>query len=338
VIPSALRVAYHWLRRQARVPDVRQTTDYSCGASALQAVLAHYGIDLREDRLTELAGTTSEGTNVEDIARAATQAGVPMQVVEGATLGQLRGWLDAKLPVIIAIQAWREEDAEATPYAEDWENGHYVVAVGYSDDEGKVYFEDPAKFERAYITYDDLEDRWHDVDRDGRIWDHVAIVPTAPRGKQAMIVSPDNYLYNEDGEYVWSKELAEMAWGRARVTLRRALKDPKISRVVLMIGVPASGKSTWLRSNHQPDTVYFDATFTSQRARAPIIEIAKQAGKKVDAVLMTTPINVCIDRNQCRTPDRQVPEHVIESMATRLIGDLPTKAEGFTDIIHASGV
>ena len=33
------------------VPDVRQSTSYSCGTAALQAVLHYYGIEEREDRL-----------------------------------------------------------------------------------------------------------------------------------------------------------------------------------------------------------------------------------------------------------------------------------------------
>ncbi len=34
-----------------RLPDVRQHTDYACGAAALQAVLAFYEIDVRGDVL-----------------------------------------------------------------------------------------------------------------------------------------------------------------------------------------------------------------------------------------------------------------------------------------------
>jgi hypothetical protein len=33
------------------VPDVRQSTGYTCGAAALQAVLAYWGTQEREDRL-----------------------------------------------------------------------------------------------------------------------------------------------------------------------------------------------------------------------------------------------------------------------------------------------
>jgi predicted double-glycine peptidase len=52
-----------------------------------------------------------------------------------------------------------------TSYAEEWDSGHWVVAIGYDDD--KVYFEDPwIPHARAYLTWDELDDRWHDLDYD----------------------------------------------------------------------------------------------------------------------------------------------------------------------------
>ena len=54
----------------AGVPDVRQSTGYSCGAAALQAVLAHWGISEREDRLVaRLHSTPQLGTHPNDIVR-----------------------------------------------------------------------------------------------------------------------------------------------------------------------------------------------------------------------------------------------------------------------------
>lgn len=35
-----------------------------------------------------------------------------------------------KIPVIILIQAWREDD-DLSPWADDWDDGHYVVVIGY---------------------------------------------------------------------------------------------------------------------------------------------------------------------------------------------------------------
>ena len=34
-----------------------------------------------------------------------------------------------RIPIIVEMQAWRDDDS--TPYAYDWEDGHYVVVIGY---------------------------------------------------------------------------------------------------------------------------------------------------------------------------------------------------------------
>jgi hypothetical protein len=39
-----------------------------------------------------------------------------------------------------------------------------VVAIGWDD--GGIYFEDPSIVEaRGYLTYAEVDDRWHDVDK-----------------------------------------------------------------------------------------------------------------------------------------------------------------------------
>jgi len=152
--------------------------------------------------------------------------------------------------------------------------------------------------------------------------------------KTAVVVSPDHYLIDQEtGEYVWSPKLVKEAWRQAARKLQRLLMDPKIKKVVLLVGVPASGKSTWLSSHHEADTVYFDATFTSQRARFPIMEIARGAGKPVEAVVMETPLPVCLERNECRSTDRRVPDEVVLRMHHSLLGDPPTMGEGFSRIL-----
>lgn len=165
----------------------------------------------------------------------------------------------------------------------------------------------------------------------------------AKRGKMVSmneaapaIVSPDNYLLTKDGEYVWSPDRVKEAWRKSYEALKARGKDPKYNKVVLMVGIPASGKSTWIKNNKEPGAVYFDATFTNQRARKPVIKMAKDHGMKVDAVVMDTPINVCKDRNSCRTTDRAVPDDVIERMASQLAGDPPKMREGFDNIRRAS--
>lgn len=67
--------------------QTRQSTEYSCGASALQAVLSYWGKDLDEQDLMTLLHTTPEtGTYPDDIVRVALILGFKAEVKENLTL------------------------------------------------------------------------------------------------------------------------------------------------------------------------------------------------------------------------------------------------------------
>ncbi len=148
------------------------------------------------------------------------------------------------------------------------------------------------------------------------------------------IISPDHHLTDPDtGLYRWTPERVRAAWVRSTADLDAALADGGVSRVVLMVGIPASGKTTWLSRNAEPGIVYFDATFKDARARRPIVDVARRHGVPVDAVVMATPLDEAIRRNDTRTPDRRVPDDVMARMYADLTGGgMPTRDEGFDRI------
>ena len=80
--------------------------------------------------------------------------------------------------------------------------------------------------------------------------------------KTAVVVSPDHYLITESGEYVWSPDRVKAAWGRANSKLDYLLQSGKYDKLILMIGIPASGKSTWIQHHNDANAIYFDATFS----------------------------------------------------------------------------
>ncbi|HEY6336879.1 MAG TPA: AAA family ATPase [Candidatus Sulfotelmatobacter sp.] len=138
--------------------------------------------------------------------------------------------------------------------------------------------------------------------------------------------------------------------------------------VVLAIGLPGSGKSTWFkRHNAVPlssdmvrsllfddvreqrfqDLVfsnlrsmlkarliakrpmnYVDATNLTPQERQHWIKLAKDYNYEVHAVFFDVPLEVCIERHQRR--DRVVPEEVMRRMAAKL--KVPTFEEGFAKI------
>ncbi len=142
------------------VPLSRQAADYTCGIASLQSVLGYYGADVRQDDLAkECKSKKSIGTKYKNIVKCAESYGLIMLSKTGMTVEQLKSLIDESKPVILVIQAWREDPE--TLWEEDWDDGHYVVAVGYDD--LNFYFMDPSTLGNyTYIPFDEFLNRWHD--------------------------------------------------------------------------------------------------------------------------------------------------------------------------------
>ena len=144
------------------IPDVRQSTTYSCGAAALQAVLSYYGVDKRERALMDMLKTTEkDGTSPENIVRVAKELGFQADPRENLTFEDLEKAFREGIPVILDIQAWTDAPLEKHSWASDWEDGHYVILIGI--DEQFVYVEDPSLLgTRGIIPRQEFLDRWRD--------------------------------------------------------------------------------------------------------------------------------------------------------------------------------
>lgn len=79
------------------------------------------------------------------------------------TLSELQGYIDRKIPVIILIQAWRSQESKDMDWNQIWQDGHYVIAIGYDDK--YIYIEDPSILGGiGYIPNQEFLSRWHDFD------------------------------------------------------------------------------------------------------------------------------------------------------------------------------
>lgn len=163
------------------------------------------------------------------------------------------------------------------------------------------------------------------------------IASTWAQALTTKVVSPDDFRI-ENGRYVHRPEEQGPIWGASYDLLRTLVKLATTHTVVALIGVPGAGKSTWLSQNRQEGVVYFDATLASPRDRRRLLAAIRAAQAqvrkdlRVEAVWIDTPLEVCKSRNASRTPDRQVPEHVLESMALRLSETPPESGEGWDSL------
>ncbi len=143
-------------------------------------------------------------------------------------------------------------------------------------------------------------------------------------------------------------------------------------RIVLLVGLPGSGKSTYLERLGVPGlssdqvrllladdatdqtihgrvfgtlrylvrqrlaigrrVTYVDATHLTPRERRPYVKIAQKYGCRIEALFFDVPLEVCLERNLARA--RVVPEAAMRTMAAKLVP--PGTAEGFGQVTVVS--
>ena len=155
-------------------PGFRQSTKFSCGVAATQSALIFClgsKYDVPESELFKSLHTTeSGGTDPQAISSFLKKKGIKVSL-ETLSINDLKSNVEKNIPTIVCIQAWGKQKDYSNVYKE----GHYVTVIGYNND--GFIFEDPSISARyGFIKYKDLDDRWHDIDKNGNKYDHVGIV------------------------------------------------------------------------------------------------------------------------------------------------------------------
>lgn len=75
-------------------------------------------------------------------------------------INMIKEYIDNDYPVIILIQAYKDSNKKYT--REDYSDGHYVVVIGYDDNNFAI--EDPSLNNKTgYIPFKELDIRWHGI-------------------------------------------------------------------------------------------------------------------------------------------------------------------------------
>lgn len=162
--------------------DLRQIYNFDCGVTALQQVLIYYGIEKREDELIKMLDTKKtsieeHGTKMLKMVEVAKYFGLDAEILKNVTIKKIKELIDNKIPPIILLQAWRDYSAGNLNWEKDYKDGHYCVAIGYNDT--CLFFEDPSSIVRTYLTFEEFEKRWHDMDDNNKTKiNHAAVVIT----------------------------------------------------------------------------------------------------------------------------------------------------------------
>lgn len=173
--------------KQLNFPDLRQINNYDCGANALQAVLAYYGIEVGEELLLKLAKTDRrKGTTIAGMLNVLKKYGLKFDS-DSMTIESLKKYISKEIPVIVLLQAWGKKSVQ---YANDYHDGHWVVAIGYDDK--KIFFEDPYTFKRTFLSNQELEDRWHAKEGDKKVINHgIAVYGKKPTYNYKKLIHMD---------------------------------------------------------------------------------------------------------------------------------------------------
>jgi ABC-type bacteriocin/lantibiotic exporter with double-glycine peptidase domain len=130
------------------VPYFKQDTNYTCGPTALQMVMAYYGIRESERGLAKTLHTSAvTGTGLRYMLEVSRQHGLYAYVNNDSSLEEIAYLITAfKVPCIIRyLETDDDED-------------HYAVVVDVSN--GEITLHDPWHGPSTHITIGDFEKRW----------------------------------------------------------------------------------------------------------------------------------------------------------------------------------
>lgn len=156
-----------------KFPNLRQSTDYTCGITVIQAMCAYYGLNFRDDEIIKIVKpSTMTGVPVQNIVYFLNDVGISARQ-ERLSVDDVIRLINDETPPIIMVKAYGEF--------------HYVVPIGYDDN--RIFFMDPSTFLTSYIDIVEFEDRFYGL---GDICDGGRII----KGLSVVVSRKSNYADN----------------------------------------------------------------------------------------------------------------------------------------------
>jgi hypothetical protein len=140
------------------VDSYQQTTEYSCGPSAVITLLKYFGKEGDEMVIAEEMGTsTTTGTTPEQMATWLDAHGFKASWHENGNLDTLTNNLKKQIPTLIEWSDW---------------GGHWVLVVGYDTRNTETISDDVIIFADPYDRHDDNIDgiTWFNAERFYYMW------------------------------------------------------------------------------------------------------------------------------------------------------------------------
>lgn len=154
--------------------------------------------------------------------------------------------------------------------------------------------------------------------------------------KSTLVVRPDDFRVDNRGVYSHEGDMGLIAWSMAMRVFEELL--PLADEVRATAGVPGAGKTTWIERHGVEGALYFDSTLSMRRNRRTVCAAATAAGRPIDCVVIVTELDVCLARNQERSPERRVPESSIRRAYRRLVECPPATDEGWRTVRRVEAV
>lgn len=150
-----------------------------------------------------------------------------------------------------------------------------------------------------------------------------------------MILRPESLLPQDATPR--TRAMVAEAWASCRRALRSALLDPAVHTVVVMVGVPGAGKTTWSDARDVEGVVVFDAVWSHPGRRAAIARQVRAADRRAIAVWVRTPLPEALARNAARPAWRRVPQSFCLRAAAALHAQPPHPREGWHEVQVVDG-